>query len=111
MADLTVTLTESVTLQGESRGSTNTLTIGSVESTLERIVTCPASNPTTIATFNSNVYGAAGAIDIEDTKYKNFCIQEWAEYAMNYNKLDKLSFRIWVAKNDKELKEKWKTTK
>lgn len=69
MADLTVTLTESVTLQGESRGSTNTLTIGSVESTLERIVTCPASNPTTIATFNSNVYGAAGAIDIEDTKY------------------------------------------
>ena len=69
MADLTVTLTESVTLQGESRGSTNTLTIGSVESTLERIVTCPASNTTTIATFNSNVYGAAGAIDIEDTKY------------------------------------------
>ena len=51
------------------------------------------------------------AKDIEDTKYKNFCIQEWAEYAMNYNKLDKLSFRIWVAKNDKELKAKWKTTK
>ena len=69
MADLTVTLTESVTLQGESRGSTNTLTIGSVESTLERIVTCPASQTTTVATFNSNVYGAAGAIDIEDTKY------------------------------------------
>ena len=69
MADLTVTLTESVTLQGESRGSTNTLTIGSVESTLERIVTCPASNTTTIAVFNSNVHGAAGAIDIEDTKY------------------------------------------
>tara|TARA_R100000995_G_C3456396_1_gene110805 strand:- start:410 stop:856 length:447 start_codon:yes stop_codon:yes gene_type:complete len=69
MADLTVTLTESVTLQGESRGSTNTLTIGSVESTLERIVTCTASNTTTIAVFNSNVHGAAGAIDIEDTKY------------------------------------------
>ena len=69
MADLTVTITESVTLQGESRGSTNTLTIGSVESTLERIVTCPASQTTTVATFNSNVYGAAGAIDIEDTKY------------------------------------------
>ena len=69
MADLTVTLTESVTLQGESRGSTNTLTIGSVESTFERIVTCPASQTTTVATFNSNVYGAAGAIDIEDTKY------------------------------------------
>ena len=49
------------------------------------------------------------AKDIEDTKYKNFCIQEWAEYAMNYDKLDKISFRIWAAKNEKELKEKWKT--
>ncbi len=51
------------------------------------------------------------AKEVEDTKYKNFCIQQWAEYAINYNKLDKLSFRIWVARNDKELKEKWKTTK
>jgi len=49
--------------------------------------------------------------DVEDTRFKNFCIQQWAEYAMNYNKLDKLSFRIWVARNDKELKEKWKTIK
>jgi|TARA_R100001594_G_scaffold115143_2_gene150023 hypothetical protein len=69
MADLTVTLTESVTLQGETKGSTNTLTIGSVESTLERIVTCPASQTTTIATFNSNVYGSVQALDLEDTKY------------------------------------------
>ena len=69
MADLTVTLTESVTLQGETKGSTNTLTIGSILHTMERIVTCTASQTTTIATFNSTVHGAANAIDIEDTKY------------------------------------------
>ena len=69
MADLTVTLTESVSLQGETKGSTNTLTIGSIEHTLERIITCPASNTTTIANFNSNVYGASNALDTEDTKY------------------------------------------
>ncbi len=69
MADLTVTITESVSLEGETRGSTNTLTIGSVIHTMERIVTCTASQTTTIAVFNSTVHGAAGAIDVEDTKY------------------------------------------
>jgi len=43
--------------------------------------------------------------DAEDTKFKNFCIQEWAEYAMNYNKEDKLSYAVWFAKNEKELRE------
>ena len=36
---------------------------------MDRIVTCPASQTTTIATFNSNVYGAANAVDLEDTRY------------------------------------------
>ena len=69
MADLTVTLTESVTLQGETKGSTNTLTIGSVESTLERIVTCPASQTTTIVTFAASVHTSVHALDVDDTKY------------------------------------------
>ena len=69
MADLTVTGTESVTLQGEARGSTNTLTVASVEHTMERIVTCPASQTSTVLSFNSNVYGSAQALDVEDTKY------------------------------------------
>ena len=34
MADLTVTITESVSLQGETRGSTNALTIGTIEQTM-----------------------------------------------------------------------------
>ena len=69
MADLTVTLTESVTLQGETKGSTNTLTIGSVESTLERIVTCPASQTTTMVTFAASVHTSVHALDVDDTKY------------------------------------------
>ena len=69
MADLTVTISESVTVNGALRGSTNSLIVGSITDTFERIVTCPHSNTTTIATFNSNVYGSAGALDLENCKY------------------------------------------
>ena len=69
MADLTTTITESVTINGALRGSTNTLTVSGIIDTFERVVTCPHSNTTTIATFNSNVYGSAGALDLENCKY------------------------------------------
>jgi hypothetical protein len=69
MADLTVTITESVTINGALRGSSNNLTVANITDTFERVVTCPHSNTTTIATFNSNVYGSAGALDLENCKY------------------------------------------
>ena len=69
MANLVATISESVTINGALRGSTNTLTVTDITDTFERTVTCPHSNVTTIATFNSNVYGSAGAIDLENTKY------------------------------------------
>ena len=69
MANLVATIAESVTINGALRGSTNTLTVTDITDTFERTVTCPHSNVTTIATFNSNVYGSAGAIDLENTKY------------------------------------------
>ena len=69
MADLTVTISESVTINGALRGSANTLTVASITDTFKRVVTCPHSNTTTIATFNSNVYGSAGALDLENCKY------------------------------------------
>tara|TARA_R110002012_G_scaffold138107_1_gene293286 strand:- start:254 stop:703 length:450 start_codon:yes stop_codon:yes gene_type:complete len=69
MADLTVTISESIILNNAKRGSTNTLTVSSITDTFERVVTCPHSNTTTIATFNSNVYGSAGALDLENCKY------------------------------------------
>ena len=69
MADLVVTVSESVTINGALRGSTNSLTVSSITDTFERIVTCPHSNTTTIATFNSSVAGSAGALDLENCKY------------------------------------------
>jgi hypothetical protein len=69
MADLVVTISESVTINGSLRGSSNNLTVTGIEDTFERVVTCPHSNTTTIATFNSNVYGSAGALDLENCKY------------------------------------------
>ena len=68
MADLT-TITESVTINGSLRGSSNTQTITGILDTFERVVTCTALQTTTIATFSDNVYDSAGAIDAQGAKY------------------------------------------
>ena len=41
MATLSVTITESVTLNGSDRGSTNSLSITGVNDVYHRIVSCP----------------------------------------------------------------------
>ena len=69
MATLSVTITESVTLNGKDRGSENILEINSVTEVLHRIVTCPANVDTTVATFRSATDVADGALDVEDVKY------------------------------------------
>ena len=69
MANLTVTLTESVTLNGSVRGSTNQLTITGIEHVMERIVTIPFDADTTVLLAKSTVATSDGAIDIQDTKY------------------------------------------
>lgn len=69
MATLTTTITESLTLNGSQQGSSNTMSVDSINEVFKRVVTCPASNTTTIATFNSNVHGAANAVDVEDARY------------------------------------------
>jgi hypothetical protein len=69
MADLTVTVTENVIINNERRGSTNTTTIADITDTFERLLTCPHSATTTIATFSANVYDSAGAIDKENVRY------------------------------------------
>ena len=68
-ATLTVKITETITLNGSDQGATNTLTIASVNEVMKRIITCSASQTTTIAEFRNDVYEAAGAIDIEDSRY------------------------------------------
>tara|TARA_Y100000004_G_scaffold197096_1_gene269727 strand:- start:11544 stop:11993 length:450 start_codon:yes stop_codon:yes gene_type:complete len=69
MADLTTTLTESVTLNGAIRGTTNTITTTGIVDVYERILTCAHSQTTTIATFASTPHTSAGALDVENAKY------------------------------------------
>ena len=48
-ATLTVTLTESISLNGSEQGASNTLTISNIDEISKRIVTVPASEVTVIA--------------------------------------------------------------
>ena len=69
MADLVTTISESVTLNGALRGSTNSVTTTGIVDVFERILTCTHSQTTTVAVFNSTPHGAAGALDVENCKY------------------------------------------
>ena len=69
MATLNVTITEELTLNGADRGSTNSLSVASVTQVYHRIVTCPASSDTTVATFQTATSTSDNAIDLEDAKY------------------------------------------
>ena len=69
MATLTVKLTEELELNGRERGSELLLSIASVTQAFHRIITCPASQDTTIATFQTAVHTTDGAVDLEDAKY------------------------------------------
>ena len=93
MANLTVTLTESVTLNGSVRGSTTQLTITGIEQVMERIVTIPASADTTVLLAKSTVATSDGAIDIQDTKYIRVTNLDSTNSVI-------LSLQIDVAEND-----------
>ena len=85
MADLTVTVTESVNINGALRGSSNNLTVTGIADTFERVVTCINGNVTTIATFGTQPYSSAGAIDIDRCKYirvTNLDDNGWIELAI-----------------------------
>ena len=69
MADLTTTVTESVTINGSVRGSTNTVTTTGINNVYERVVTCTSAQTTHIAAFDTNSYGSAVQIDKEDVRY------------------------------------------
>jgi len=85
MANLVVTISESVTVNGALRGSSNSITIADIADTFERVVTCINGNVTTIATFGAQPYTSAGAIDIDRCKYvriTNLDSAAWVEVAI-----------------------------
>jgi hypothetical protein len=69
MATLTTTLSESLTLNGSTRGSTNIVNTTDIVDVFERILTCSHSQTTTIAVFGSTPHASAGALDVENCKY------------------------------------------
>ena len=74
MATLSVTINESVTLNGRERGSEISLDIASITQVMQRIVSLPAdggstATQTTIANFRTAVTTADSAMDDDDVKY------------------------------------------
>ena len=69
MPTLTTTITESVTINGVSRGSVNTVATESIVDTLERTIPCTHSQTTTIAEFGATNHAAASNIDRDNVKY------------------------------------------
>ena len=69
MATLNVTHTESVILNGQEFGGTNTFAVTGINDVYKRIVTCPSGSDTTIAIFDSTEAIADGSIDIQEAKY------------------------------------------
>lgn len=61
MADLTLTITEAVTLNGTSHGATNTQTISGVTDVLHRILDVPTSGYIDLVNFASAASGVAFA--------------------------------------------------
>ena len=68
MATLTVTISESVTLNGRERGS-EIVNDYAVTEVFHRIVSCPSGVDTTVAVFKESADDADGALDVEDVKY------------------------------------------
>jgi hypothetical protein len=68
-ATLTVTITEAVTLNGYDQGSKNELSISDINEVYKRIVTCTASQDTTLVTFAASVHTSIHALDVDDVKY------------------------------------------
>ena len=69
MADLTVTISETVTINGALRGSSNTIATTNIVDTYERVLTAAHSQTTIICIFESTPHSAAGALDVENCKY------------------------------------------
>lgn len=68
-ATLTSTVTDSVTLNGSVRGTTNAYVANNITDVFERIVTCTFAQETTIARFSTSAYANPVAIDVSRVRY------------------------------------------
>ena len=69
MANLTVTHTEDITLNGQQFGGTNVSSISGINNIYKRIVTCPADVDTTIFRTGVTVDVTDSSMDVQNVKY------------------------------------------
>jgi hypothetical protein len=69
MADLVTTISETLTLNGSLRGSSNSVTTTDIVDVVERILTCTHTQTTTIAVFGAFPYSSDGAFDVDRCRY------------------------------------------
>ena len=69
MADLVLTITESITLNNQDHGGTMSKTMTGINNIYKRIVTVPNGVDTTVASFKSTVGVADSSMDIQNVKY------------------------------------------
>ena len=68
-ATMTVTITESIALNGKNQGDTNTVSFSDIKEIYKRIVRCVDDTDCTIATFQTATNTSDGAIDLENVRY------------------------------------------
>ena len=68
-ATLKVTVEEEITLNGQRQDCKNVLRISDINEIYKRILTCPANNETTVASFHGEVYSDDSTVDKENVKY------------------------------------------
>ena len=69
MANLTVTITEDLTINSAQVGGSNTKTISNITDIYKRTITCQNGQQTTAVIFAEQEYTTQTALDLGDTKY------------------------------------------
>ena len=66
---LSVSIKETINLNGQDQGATNNFTISSIKDVYKRIVTCTSGSDCTIAVFKSTNEAGDSAFDLQSVKY------------------------------------------
>lgn len=98
-ADLTVTITESVTLAGSDRGASHTLTISDVTETDNRIVNVGTSQTDIIGFGTSNSQGQFIRTDVKYIRFTNKDDTNYIILGMSKNAADTAYFKLEAGKS------------
>lgn len=98
MSTLTTTITESVTLNGAVRGSTQTVTIADITQVAEKIMECPAGGEETGA---ATIIGNWAKTTNSGTKYQSYDYND-SEYVRVTNLNENVTIRVAFVSNGKD---------